>query len=104
MTTVNIQPFTLPPVTRLLVQNLGEPFAKEVAPGVVLAFRRIRYELRDDAGRIRELDEVDIPEAIYNKCGEFVMGAVSENTLTTLNTFFQQAGWVNMVAVNLPEE
>lgn len=100
MTTVNIQPFTLPPVTKLMVKNLGEPFAKEVEPNAFVAFRSIRYELRDGNGAIREMGEVDIPEYIYKKCGEFVLGNVSQDTLTTINAFFQQAGWPNVIAVN----
>lgn len=88
MTTINLQPFTMPAVTKLLVQNLGEPFPKQVSEGVLLPFRRIRYEMHDANGTIRELGETEIPESIYALCGQFVMGDVSEQTLATLNAFF----------------
>lgn len=102
MIKINIQPFTLPLVAALEVKALGEPFKKEAAPGTFMAFRRIYYELKDVNDRIRELGEVEIPESIYAKCGEFVMGDVSQETLSTVNAFFQQAGWENVVAVNVP--
>ncbi len=101
MIKINIQPFTLPAVTSLHVKNLGEPFKKEVAPGQFAVFRRIYFELQDELGKIRELGEVDILESIYSLCGNFVLDEVPVETLTTINAFFQQSGWENIVAINL---
>lgn len=100
MIKINIQPFTLPAVLSLHVKNLGEPFKKEVAPGQFAVFRRIYFELQDGLEKTRELGEVDIPESIYSLCGNFVLDEVSNETLATVNAFFQQAGWENIVAVN----
>ena len=100
MIKLNIQPFTLPVVVTLMVQSQGEPFKQEVAPNYFLPMRNIYYELRDINGTMRESGTQTIPEHIYVLCGEFVMGDVSQQTLTTLNGFFQYAGWENIITMN----
>lgn len=100
MIKLNIQPFTLPVVVSLMVQSQGEPFKMEVAPNYFLAMRNIYYELRDINGVMRESGTQTIPEHIYVLCGEFVMGNVSQQTLSTINGFFQYAGWSNIVTIN----
>lgn len=104
MIKINLTPFTLPQVNKLLVQSQGEPFRHEVAPNTFMPFRNIYYEIRDINDVLRESGTQSIPESIYTLCGSFVMGDVSEQTLTTLNAFFKQAGLINMVAINPPEQ
>lgn len=99
MTTINLQPFVLPSVTKLNVRPVGGPLLKTVE-GVAMTFQPIYYELLDTNGTIREAANVDIPFSIYTRIAEFVSGEVSEETLGIINAFFQQAGWDNMVAIN----
>lgn len=103
MTIINLVPVVMPPVVTLNVRTNMEPSSKEVAPGMSMVFQRIFYELKDANGKVRESGEAEIPFSIYAKIAEFVAGDVSEETLQIINGFFQQAGWTNMTAINLPE-
>jgi hypothetical protein len=116
MVSIKLQPFTLQieGVDELRVKSLGGTPQKatvvinEQGDTAEIMTQQIYYELvRHHAvmgEKVAELGTKDIPTGIWRMIENIIMEGpeLSEATRTTLNAFFEQAGWPEIV-VAMPE-